>query len=171
MMLRGQKKQAIMVKAELPEIDLSIEAGDWPEHDELERLIRAAIIAAIEVADLRYAKDAELSVLLTDDQAVQELNRQWRNIDKPTNVLSFPGEDIEVGQTAGMLLGDIAMGQQTLAKEALNEGKRFEDHFSHLVIHGFLHLFGYDHQDDEEAEIMEQFEREALAKLNIANPY
>ena len=160
-----------MAELKLPEIEFSIDAGHWPGEALLLQKMRDAIGAAISVADLHYAEGAELSVLLSDDAAVQKLNQQWRNIDKPTNVLSFPAEDIAIGEKAGMLLGDIVMGQETLAREAKDEGISFDDHFSHLVVHGFLHLFGYDHQNDEEADVMEQFEREALAKLDIADPY
>jgi len=160
-----------MAETDLPETDISIDAGDWPDEASLKRLINEAIAAVIEVARLRFANNAELSILLSDDEAVRKLNLQWRNIDKPTNVLSFPAEEIAVGQAAGMLLGDIVLGQETLAREAAEESIKFNDHFSHLVVHGFLHLFGYDHQNDDDARIMEQIEREALAKLNIADPY
>lgn len=167
----GQKKQIIMAENKLPEIDFTIDAGNWPDEPLLLQKVYRAIGAAISAADLRYADSAELSILLTNDAGVQKLNLQWRNIDKPTNVLSFPADDIEVGERAGMFLGDIVMGWDTLAREAKDEGISFDDHFSHLVVHGFLHLFGYDHQNDADAEIMEQIEREALAKLGIADPY
>ncbi|MFK5981110.1 MAG: rRNA maturation RNase YbeY [Rhizobiaceae bacterium] len=160
-----------MAENKLPEIDLTIDAGSWSDEPLLLQKVNGAIGAAISVADLCYAHSAELSILLTNDAGVQKLNLQWRNIDKPTNVLSFPADDIEVGEGAGMLLGDIVMGWDTLAREAKDEGISFDDHFSHLVVHGFLHLFGYDHQNDADAEIMEQIEREALAKLGIADPY
>ena len=160
-----------MAEPKLPEIEFSIDSGNWPDEVLLLQKMHEAIGAAISVADLSYAVGAELSILLTDDAAVQKLNLQWRNIDKPTNVLSFPAEDIAIGERAGMLLGDIVMGWGSLAREAKDEGISFDDHFSHLVVHGFLHLFGYDHQNDVEADVMEQIEREALAKLGIADPY
>lgn len=154
-----------------PEIDLVQQAGDWPDQAGLQPLIGNAVRAAIVTADLSCPPEAELSVVLSNDDHVQELNRQWRKIDKPTNVLSFPAEDIRPGETPGILLGDIVLAQETLMREAGEQGKRFEDHLSHLVIHGFLHIFGYDHINDKDAEIMENLERRSLAELGLPDPY
>lgn len=107
----------------------------------------------------------ELSVVLTDDAQVQQLNRDYRNKDTPTNVLSFP-MPVETG-----LMGDVVFARQTIADEASAQGKTFADHFVHLLIHGVLHLQGFDHQTDTEALDMEAREVRALARLSIDNPY
>ena len=106
----------------------------------------------------------EVSILFTDNAAVQRLNAQYRGKDKPTNVLSFP-------QSAGPLLGDIVLAYETVRDEAGLAGKPIQAHMAHLIIHGFLHLLGYDHEREDEAETMEALEREALEKIGIADPY
>jgi probable rRNA maturation factor len=119
----------------------------------------------------------EVSVLLADDARLHELNRGWRGKDRPTNVLSFPAGD-PVGATAAVpggpprLLGDIAVALETARAEALAEGKPLDHHLSHLLVHGTLHLLGYDHEGDEgEAVTMERRETELLAGLGVADPY
>ena len=107
-----------------------------------------------------------MSLLFTDDAAVRDLNAAWRGKDKPTNVLSFPAHDSAEGW-----LGDIALASGVCLKEAGDRGIAPADHVRHLLIHGFLHLHGYDHQADAEAEEMEAIERRALARLGIADPY
>jgi len=153
------------------EIDLVQQAGNWPDQAGLQLLIGSAVRAVIVTADLSCPPEAELSVVLSNDDHVQELNRQWRKIDNPTNVLSFPAEDIRPGEMSGILLGDIVLAQETLMREAGEQGKRFEDHLAHLIIHGFLHIFGYDHINDKDAEIMENLERCSLAVLGLPDPY
>jgi probable rRNA maturation factor len=112
-----------------------------------------------------------VSLLFTNDAAVQVLNRDWRGKDKPTNVLSFPAGDSPV-ETEVEFLGDIALALETVAAEAADEGKTFEHHTTHLLVHGFLHLCGYDHETgDDDAEEMETLERAILARLAIADPY
>ena len=120
-------------------------------------------------AEPEIAGVSELSVVLTDDAEQQELNRQWRGIDRPTNVLSFP--QIEPFAPLSGLLGDVILARETLEREAADLGLSFNDHFTHLVVHGFLHILGYDHLDDEEALEMEGLETEILASLGIADPY
>ena len=110
-----------------------------------------------------------MSILLTDDAHQRILNRDWRNIDNPTNVLSFP--QLEPFSPVSGLLGDISLARETLDREAADLGKTFSDHFVHLVVHGFLHLLGYDHIDDDEALQMEGLETQILAALGIADPY
>ena len=113
-----------------------------------------------------------ISLLLTDDARIQVLNRIWRDKDKPTNVLSFPsGLDEEAGDDRPLLVGDIVIARETVVAEAAAEGKTVEVHLRHLLVHGFLHLLGYDHEIDGEAETMEALETEILAELGIADPY
>ena len=152
------------------EIDISIESDDWLQVRELEPRITAAINAAAHHAAIALRKGAEVSVLLTDDATVKALNRNWRKQDKPTNVLSFPAS-APAGLGTAPMLGDIAMAFETVAREALADGKTLDDHLVHLVVHGFLHLVGFDHLHDAQAEIMENHERMILASLGISDPY
>ena len=157
----------------LPEnfqIDMAIEAGSWPDRTLLEGLCLKAIGAAFKVGGLQALPGSEVSLVFTDDASIRELNRDWRDKDKPTNVLSFPGSDPD-GEVYGPLLGDIVLAYETVRREADDMGIEFDDHLTHLVVHGILHLFDYDHQDEDEAEAMEQLERATLAELNIADPY
>jgi probable rRNA maturation factor len=149
-----------------PDIDIDVQSPLWQAQPEAEPTVRAAIAAAA----ARVPGDGEVSVLLADDTAVQALNRDWRGIDKPTNVLSFPSA---APKAAGVpaLLGDIAVAFETLEREARAEGKPFLHHLAHLAVHGYLHLLGYDHQTDSEAEAMEALEREILAAMRIPDPY
>lgn len=149
-------------------VDISVEASAWEAFPEAPALAKAAIDAALQTADLELAPGAEVSLLLCDDAFIKGLNAQWRGQDKPTNVLSFPaGPDPAVAP----LLGDIAIAYETMAREAADEGKSLGAHFSHLVVHGVLHLLGYDHEIDAEAETMEDIERKSLACLGIDDPY
>jgi len=112
--------------------------------------------------------------MLTDDTGIRTLNSNWRGIDKPTNVLSFPalqprGE--RQVDDAPPILGDIAIAYETTRREADEEQKPFDHHLSHLAVHGFLHLIGHDHEKDQEAEAMEALEREILSQLGIPDPY
>lgn len=152
------------------EIDLAVEAGGWPDEESLESWCQAAVGTGLARGGLKASVPAELSIVFADDARVQELNRAWRDKDKPTNVLSFPGGEPN-GDVYGPLLGDIILAFETVEKERLDLGVSFRDHCTHLVVHGLLHLFGYDHQDDAEAEEMEDLERGILAELGIADPY
>jgi probable rRNA maturation factor len=111
------------------------------------------------------AQNEEIALLLTNDEEVKILNQKWRNIDKATNVLSFE----DVGNDG--FLGNIAIALQYSQKEAINQGKTLKNHFSHLLIHAILHLLGYDHIDEAEAQEMENLEIEFLEKIGINNPY
>jgi probable rRNA maturation factor len=152
------------------EIDILIEAGDWPDEQRLEALTRPAIAAALAEADIGQAQ-TELSLVFTDDAHIRSLNAAWRNKDKATNVLSFPAFPVERGNALPPMLGDIVLASETIRSETLLEGKPFEHHMSHLIIHGLLHLLGYDHETADEAEEMEGAERRALGRLAIPDPY
>ena len=124
---------------------------------------------ALRQSKARVKGAAELSILLTDDEEQHALNKEWRGKDSSTNVLSFP--QIEpFGPVVG-LLGDITLARETLEREAMELGKSFTDHFTHLVVHGFLHILGYDHTTDEEALQMESLETQILASLGVDDPY
>jgi probable rRNA maturation factor len=148
-------------------IEISRNSEGWPEA--LDARAEAAVRAALKGSKAKITGAAELSIVFTDDAEQQVLNRDWRGVDKPTNVLSFP--QIEpFGPVAG-LIGDIILARETLVREAGEQGVSFEDHFTHLVVHGFLHLLGYDHIDDDEALVMESLETQILAGLGVADPY
>ncbi|MCA0000616.1 MULTISPECIES: rRNA maturation RNase YbeY [unclassified Mesorhizobium] len=151
------------------DIDLTVEAGHWPDEAELVRLVAAAAAAAF--AETGAAGRSELSVVFSDDAHVQALNAGWRGKDKPTNVLSFPAFPFPKGGPLPPMLGDVVLAAETVAREAGLEDKPLENHISHLVIHGLLHLMGHDHETDAEAEEMEAVERAALARLAIPDPY
>ncbi|MEM9810106.1 MAG: rRNA maturation RNase YbeY [Pseudomonadota bacterium] len=124
---------------------------------------------AAETHDPRLSREATL--LFTSDSEVRALNAAWREKDKSTNVLSFPAEPLPGLPEAAQPLGDIALAFETCAREADEKGISLKDHATHLIVHGVLHLLGYDHISEEEAEAMEALERKVLAGLGIADPY
>lgn len=152
-----------------PAVEVAVESDLWSGLD-LEALAHRAIAAALAETGVRLAPGAEISLLFCDDAAIRALNRDWRKLDKPTNVLSFPAAAPDDLARAPHV-GDIAVAQETSAREAQAEGKTLSDHVTHLVVHGALHLFGYDHESPQEAEAMEALERRALARLGVADPY
>ncbi|MBQ1543468.1 MAG: rRNA maturation RNase YbeY [Caulobacteraceae bacterium] len=144
-------------------IDIEIEDDAWlAALPEAADRVRAAADAALAFA----GRSGSAVVLLADDDAVRELNGQFRRKDSPTNVLSFPAPPNPEG-----LLGDVALAFGVCAAEAKAQGKPLADHLQHLVAHGVLHLVGYDHQDEAEAEAMEALERRILDSLGVADPY
>ncbi len=151
-------------------LDVLVEAGDWAGLGDPEELGRRAVEAAFGAASDAPREDVEITLLLTDDAGIRALNRDFRGRDKPTNVLSFPSP-AQPGAPGPRHLGDIALACETLAREADEEGKSLQDHATHLVVHGTLHLLGYDHELEAQAEIMEALEVKALATLGIADPY
>lgn len=152
-------------------LDLVVEAGDWPKRLVLQRLTCDAIIAATTFANAAIDPGAELTVIFTDDAHIRVLNRRFRSKDKPTNVLSFPAARPPKAKSFGPHLGDIIVSFQTVASEAGEGGLALEDHLTHLIVHGFLHLLGHDHEEDAKAVMMERLETAILANLGIADPY
>jgi probable rRNA maturation factor len=147
-------------------IDVRIEAGKWPSRAKLTTLAGRSLAAAVAKARPKLAPEPELSLLFTDDAHIRVLNRQYRGKDKPTNVLSFPAP-----KSFGPQLGDLVLAAETIAAEAKREAVTLDDHLVHLVVHGFLHLLGYDHEIEREAVAMERLETAILAGLGIADPY
>ena len=149
---------------------LTLEIGVAPGAAALDAKLPAVIASAIAAAN-RAAGPAQgaVTVVVDDDARIRELNRLWRGFDKPTNVLSFPSPDTQPGPAR--ILGDIAISYETAAREAAAEDKSFGDHIAHLSVHGFLHLLGYDHESDDDAEEMEGLERAILARIGISDPY
>jgi probable rRNA maturation factor len=157
----------------LPTTEVLIVADCWQAEPDAEAVIHRAIATAAEIVGAGFG-EAELAVMLTDDAGVRTLNNNWRGIDKPTNVLSFPALQPTGGggpDDAPRMLGDIAIAYETMRREADDEQKPFDHHLSHLAVHGFLHLIGYDHEKDDDAEAMESLESEILAQLGIPDPY
>lgn len=163
-------------------LDVALSAEPvWPEAIDWEALAASAATAALSSTHYGALADAdatiEISIRLTDDAEVHALNRDYRQKDKPTNVLSFPMiapdllDAIANTDDGEVLLGDIVLAHQTCATEAADKGITLQDHVTHLIVHGTLHLLGYDHQGQAEAEAMEQIERDVLATLGIADPY
>ena len=138
----------------------------WSDQPDAEDTVRRAVAAAAN----RTNATGEVCVVLTDDSAIRELNRTWRKIDKPTNVLSFPCNNISPDPASAML-GDVVIAYETTAAEAAAQHKPFLHHLKHLTVHGFLHLLGYDHESDIQAENMERLEREILLTLGVNDPY
>lgn len=150
--------------------DIVITADCWRAEPGAEDIVQRAIVTAAGAAPGQDDR-AELAVMLTDDAGIRTLNHDWRGIDKPTNVLSFPAIALPGGGSQPRTLGDIAIAYETTRREAETENKPFGHHLSHLAVHGFLHLIGYDHETDDDAETMEQLERDILARLGIPDPY
>ena len=158
-------------------MELATEIEGWPEGDWAnlaERAAGAAAEAAPELANPRLCA----SLLFTSDAEVHALNREWREKDRPTNVLSFPMLErdellaLSPGDGPPIMLGDIALAHETCAREAGEKDLALSDHAAHLIVHGLLHLAGYDHETgDEEAEAMERLEIKTLALMGIADPY
>lgn len=142
-------------------ITLVVEDGQWRATRGLQARLKAAAIAAARAAKLK----GEITILLSDDKRLKALNRTFRGKDKPTNVLSFPQD---FGPVQG---GDIAIAYGVAAREAKAQGKPFADHAVHLVVHGVLHLGGYDHIRSTDAAVMEPLEVKILKRLGVADPY
>ena len=142
-------------------IDIEIEDDGWSQIPDVEALVARAAEAA-----LAGERGRTVTVLLTNDETVRDLNERFRGKNRPTNVLSFPAIDNPEG-----FIGDVALAHGVCAREAAEQGKSLAHHLQHLVAHGVLHLVGYDHQTDAEAEAMEALEREILSGLDVPDPY
>jgi probable rRNA maturation factor len=149
-------------------VDILVRSPLWASARGVRPLLRRAVAAAAAQAGLA---EAELAIVLTDDAAIRKLNRSWRKRDRPTNVLSFPAPPEPAGAGHRRLLGDVVIAYETTAREAAAAGKPLKNHVSHLAVHGFLHLLGYDHESAEEAEEMEGLERAILFTLGIPDPF
>lgn len=147
-------------------IDIAVEAESWHRILGAELIAHRAAQAAFDDAE---TGEGEVSILLTNDAQIRELNRTYRGKDKPTNVLSFPSEDKT--ESGARFYGDIALAYETLNREAAEEGKRLDAHLSHLVVHGVLHLLGFDHDNERDAEAMEARETKIVTRLGFADPY
>jgi probable rRNA maturation factor len=145
-------------------IDIAIEAGAWAELPDAEAIARRACAAV-----LANSGEVEAGITLTDDAHMRALNRTWRGIDRPTNVLSFPAPD--TNRAGPRLLGDVVIASETLLREAEEHRIPACDHLAHLVVHGLLHLLGHDHENESDAEAMEDRERSILARLGVPDPY
>ena len=146
-------------------ISIDVEDDSWRKLADIEAVVSRAIKAVLP------ADGRSIDVVLTSDAEIHAINREWRGFDKPTNVLSFPSPEMPVPQGEVAHLGDLVLAYETMAREAKEAGKPLADHVTHLVVHGTLHLLGFDHEDDAEAEVMEQKERDILAGLGLADPY
>jgi probable rRNA maturation factor len=149
-----------------PAVEIDIQSPLWEAQPEAEKTVRAAIAAAA----AHSTSGGEVSILLTDDSAVRVLNREWRGIDKATNVLSFPAPETMSKGEAG-ILGDIVIAYETLARESTDEDRDFLHHLTHLTVHGYLHLVGYDHQDDAQANAMEALESKIMTRMQLPDPW
>ena len=168
------------------DLDISLHGSEWQDHfPQYESCIKTCFKLVVEhVPECKHFANfshLELSICLTNDEEIQQINKLHRGMDKPTNVLSFPSlsdEEIQSHLVEGddipeypVALGDIIFALETIMREAEDQKKSLSDHFSHLCFHGMLHLLGYDHIEDDEAEEMEALEKSLLAKLSIDDPY
>ncbi|HYM03321.1 MAG TPA: rRNA maturation RNase YbeY [Stellaceae bacterium] len=153
-------------------IDVAEPCARWRESvGAIDGVCERAARAALSAAGKTWPGEAELSIVLGDDALVRSLNHRWRAQDKPTNVLSFPAQDGRSPPDAPRLLGDVVLAFETVAAEAAAQGKPIAHHVGHLVVHGVLHLLGFDHEAAAEAERMEALETAVLAALGVPDPY
>jgi probable rRNA maturation factor len=162
------------------ELDITIEYDAFGDEGELTHLIHRAVQTTLQAEGLGQAGACEISVRIIDNVASQDLNNRFRGKDKPTNVLSFPGQEPDEIDDAfsfacsggpPVMFGDIVVAAPVVIDEAKQQNKKTHDHLMHLMVHGVLHLLGHDHIEEQEAELMEATEREILAVFGIANPY
>jgi probable rRNA maturation factor len=152
----------------MPTVDVLVRSRHWRKQPRAGIIVKNAISAAAKVAS---TPRAELAIVLSDDSAIRALNRDWRGKNAPTNVLSFPAQAPGKSPRPSPYIGDIVIAYQTTAREAVAEGKPFKHHLAHLAVHGFLHLIGYDHETERDAQRMERLERAILARIAVPDPY
>ena len=160
----------------MPRIDIVLQVTAWKKLSGLSPRLQRAAKAVVANLPKRLVFPASVTLVLTNDRAVHALNRDFRGMDKPTNVLSFPQfAPGELGKCAKakqpVHLGDIILGYQYIVVEAINDRKILINHVTHLFIHGFLHLLGYDHDTDEKASRMERLEQKIMDRLKLPDPY
>lgn len=152
-------------------ISIEVEDEAWQALAGLDQLARTAVASALSGAGADE-EEREIALLFTDDQSIAAINADWRGTNKPTNVLSFPASpDMPIPDGEPRPLGDIVLSHGVIAREAAEQGKTLHDHTAHLIVHGVLHLLGFDHETDEEAGEMERLETSILKGLGISDPY
>jgi probable rRNA maturation factor len=152
-------------------ITVEVEDEAWQTLAGLDQLARTAVASALSGAGADR-EEREIALLFTDDQSIAAINADWRGTNKPTNVLSFPASpDMPIPEGEPRPLGDIVLSHGVIAREAAEQGKTLHDHTAHLIVHGVLHLLGFDHETDEEAGEMERLETDILKGLGISDPY
>ena len=173
--MKAVKKAALMkknnVNFDLPVVNIIINYGEWKKiESELTPKINEAVVMTLK--ELKFPIQIELSIRLTCDAEMKDLNKKYRGKPEPTNVLAFPqdSDSSNLFNNQGYL-GDIAIGYQSVDRESLNQNKSLCGHLIHLIIHGLLHLFGYNHNNEMESKIMEQIEIDVLCFLGYKNPY
>lgn len=149
-----------------PAVDIQVQSPLWDAQPLAEQAVRDAIATSAALS----TSGGEVSILLTDDSAVRVLNHEWRGIDKATNVLSFPAPETMSNGATG-ILGDIVIAYETLQRECADEDRDFLHHLTHLTVHGYLHLVGYDHQNDAEAAEMEALESKIMTRMQLPDPW
>jgi probable rRNA maturation factor len=150
------------------DIDIVVAAPAWEGCEGLEALARDCVAASLAESGAKVVGGCEVCVTFCDDAEIRALNAKWRGKDKATNVLSFPTPG---PLSARPLLGDIVIAHETVSREAVEQAKTLREHTSHMVIHGFLHLIGYDHETPAEAETMEGLEKRIASRLGLPDPY
>jgi probable rRNA maturation factor len=159
-------RDTVCVEADGLALEIDVSADATSLDGKLPTVIASAVAAANQVAG---PEQGAVTVVVDDDERIRALNKLWRGFDKPTNVLSFPSPDTQPEPVR--TIGDIAISYETAAREAAAEDKSLADHVAHLAVHGFLHLLGYDHESDADAEEMEGLERVILARIGVSDPY
>lgn len=157
-------------------VDVAVQDSAWHESDDIEDIVRNAVQTAVHYASLPHlaqSRALELCIILANNDLVQVLNREYRDKDKPTNVLTFAALDDQTAPDHGgpLGLGDVFLALETIREEAWAQNKPFDDHLIHLCVHGTLHLLGYDHIEEDDANTMETLEIRILSQLGIQNPY
>lgn len=152
-------------------VSIEVEDEAWQALAGLDQLARTAVASALSGAGAN-GEEREIALLFTSDQSIAEINADWRGKNNPTNVLSFPASsDMPIPEGEPRPLGDIVLSHGVIAREAAEQGKTLHDHTAHLIVHGVLHLLGFDHETDAEAGEMERLETDILKGLGISDPY